>query len=143
MAHTNRFSLPLALLMAASAAAIVAQPPVVRPAKVDQAPVSRLLGDWRASAPVTLPARTPSLPQAVSDLGVAPVGARLDRVILLLEPSPAQRQALDAELQNQQTPGSPEYHHWLAPLAFADRYANSASDLAAVVARLQAQGLQE
>jgi hypothetical protein len=145
MAHTNRFSLPLALLMATSAAAIVAQPPVVRPAKVDQAapaPVSRLVGDWRASAPVTLPAATPSLPQAVSDLGVAPAGARLERVMLLLEPSPAQRQALDAELQNQQTPGSPEYHHWLTPSAFADRYANSASDVAAVVAWLQAQGLQ-
>jgi hypothetical protein len=62
--------------------------------------------------------------------------------MLLLEPSPAQRQALDAELQNQQTSASPEYHHWLTPSAFADRYANSASDVAAVVAWLQAQGLQ-
>jgi subtilase family serine protease len=63
-------------------------------------------------------------------------------MLLLLEPSAAQQQALTAELANQQNTASPEYHHWLTPAAFAAAYANSSSDVAAVVAWLQSQGFQ-
>jgi subtilase family serine protease len=61
-------------------------------------------------------------------------------MILLLEPSAAQRAALDAELAAQQTPGSCEYHRWLTPQQFANAYANSAADVSAVVSWLRAQG---
>ena len=73
-------------------------------------------------------------------LGEAPAGSRLDRMLLLLEPSPRQKQALDTELANQQNPKSAEYHHWLTPSQFADTYANSANDVAAVVSWLQSEG---
>jgi hypothetical protein len=63
-------------------------------------------------------------------------------MLLLLQPSAAQSSALDAELQNQQTPGNCEYHHWLTAPQFAAAYANSAADANAVAAWLSSQGFQ-
>jgi subtilase family serine protease len=53
-----------------------------------------------------------------------------------------QEQALAARLQSLQTPGSADYHRWLTPSSFAEKYSNSASDVAAVAAWLQSQGFQ-
>ncbi len=64
----------------------------------------------------------------------------MDRMLLLLEPSAAQKQALDQELVDQQSVKSPQYHHWLTPAEFAEKYANSAADVTAVVAWLQSEG---
>jgi subtilase family serine protease len=63
-------------------------------------------------------------------------------MLLLLSPSPDQQAALTTELANQQNSASSEYHHWLTPAEFAAAYANSAADVAAVAAWLQAQGFQ-
>ncbi len=60
--------------------------------------------------------------------------------MLLLEPSAAQQQALDALLANQQITGSCAFHQWLTPTQFAESYANSAADVNAVVAWLQEAG---
>ena len=78
--------------------------------------------------------------QASTDLRAAPPSTRLERMILLLKPSPEQRQALDAELEAQQDPASPEYRRWLTPQAFADRYSRSPQEVAAVTAWLRSQG---
>ena len=134
MAHKKSFGLPLAILLLSGLG-------VACPAMA-QTPVSRLAGDWRGSALVSLSAAKPLMPQTTGDLGAAPPSARLERMLLLLEPSAAQQQALTAELANQQNPSSPEYHHWLTPAAFANSYANSADDVAAVSAWLQSQGFQ-
>jgi hypothetical protein len=61
-------------------------------------------------------------------------------MLLLLEPSTAQRRALDAKLADQLDPKSSEYHHWLTPAAFADGYSNSLADVGAIVSWLQSQG---
>ena len=77
--------------------------------------------------------------QASTDLRAAPPSTRLERMILLLKPSPEQRQALDAELEAQQDPASPEYRRWLTPQAVADRYSRSPQEVAAVVAFLASE----
>ncbi|MGH9606673.1 MAG: protease pro-enzyme activation domain-containing protein [Terracidiphilus sp.] len=69
-----------------------------------------------------------------SDLGAAPANARMDRMLLLLAPSPARQQALTVELTSLQNPASADYHQWLTASAFANAYADSASDVAAVAA---------
>ena len=135
MAYKDSFGLPLAVLFLASLG-------VSSPAAAAQMSATRLAGDWRSTGVVTIPNRRPPLPPSATDLGAASSGARLERMLLLLDPSPDQQQALIAEIENQQNPASSEYHHWLTPAAFADAYANSAADLAAVVAWLQSQGLQ-
>src|SRR5579864_5613086 len=81
---------------------------------------SRIAGDWRSSLPTVIAAR-PGLAQGAADLGAAPADASLKRVLLLLEASPEQRQAPDAELADQQNPKSPEYHRWLTRSEFADK----------------------
>jgi len=136
MVHKDSFGLPLAVLFLASLGVSGSG------SAVAQNSASRLAGDGRSTGAVTIPASRPPLFPSVTDLGAAPAGARLERMLLLLEPSASQQQALIAEIENQQNPASPEYHNWLTPSAYADTYANSAADVAAVVAWLQSQGFQ-
>ena len=63
-------------------------------------------------------------------------------MILLLEPSAAQQQALTSALSNLQDPASPEYRQWFSPEAFAAAFSNSASDVSAVSAWLRSQGFE-
>ena len=54
----------------------------------------------------------------------------------------AEQQAdLESFLQEQQDPASRDYHLWLSPEQFADRFGLSADDLNKVVSWLQSQGL--
>ena len=141
-------SLPLALGLAAgigataqnatTAVACSSAPASVNPNQTG--PASRIAGVWQASSAVLLPASKPPAVGDGVDLGLAPGSTRLDRMILLLEPSAAQRAALDAELVAQQTTGSCEYHHWLTPQQFASAYANSIADVNVVAPWLRAQG---
>ena len=103
---------------------------------------SRLAGDWHSCAPVVVPGSRAPLSASGSDQGSAPANMALDRILLLLEPSDGQQKALAAELAAMQDPNSPDYHRWLAPADFAGRYANSPTDVGAVVAWLQGQGFQ-
>jgi len=129
MAQKRSFGLPLAILVLASLGAAVAQ-----------ASVSRLAGDWRSSGAVTIPDSGPPATAVGTDLGAAPAGERLERMLLLLAPSAAQQQALATELGNLENPASPSYHQWLTPASFAASYANSASDVSAVAEWLQSEG---
>ena len=138
MAQKSSFGL-LLLLASLGATGTQAQGPGV--------PASRLAGEWRSTPLATLTTARPplSLPaSAISgvDLGVAPADQTLSRMILLLSPSAAQQQALTAELAALQNPTSSQYHQWLTPSAFANTYANSPADVAAVAAWLQSQGFQ-
>ncbi|MGA3263618.1 MAG: Ig-like domain repeat protein [Terracidiphilus sp.] len=148
MAHKKSFGLPLAIFLLASPGvfgpvAAVAQ--IYHPTGIDLSagvPLSRLDGDWRTSDAVAIPASRPPINLDAVYQGSAPAAMRLERMLLLLASSVAQRQALTTELENQQNPASPEYRHWLTPAAFADAYGNSAADIAAVTAWLQSQGFQ-
>ncbi|UWZ86489.1 Ig-like domain repeat protein [Occallatibacter riparius] len=141
-------SLPLALGLAAGVSAnaqnattaVACSPAPASVSSNQGSGGSRIVGDWQASSAVSLPASKPPALREGVDLGLAPGSTRLDRMILLLEPSAAQRVALDGELVAQQTPGSCEYHHWLTPQQFASAYANSVADVNVVASWLGAQG---
>jgi subtilase family serine protease len=60
---------------------------------------------------------------------------------LVFRLSPAQQADLDRLLHDQQSPSSPNYHNWLTPEQYADRFGMSKSDLAKVGAWLTSQGL--
>lgn len=145
MALKQSIGLPLAFLLLASLGVAEAQTASSHPTDMDLSAgtsVSRLAGDWRSSGAVAISASKPRLQPSEADLGAAPSGQQLNRMLLLLEPSAAQQQALAAKLADLQNPASSSYHKWLTPSAFADAYANSASDVAQVVAWLQIQGFQ-
>ena len=67
---------------------------------------------------------------------------RMDRMVLVLNPDPTQEAALQELLREQQDRSSPNYHHWLTPESFGERFGISTADLEQVVNWLQLHGLE-
>src|SRR5579864_6001006 len=78
--------------------------------------------------------------QLRSDLGRADAAKMLHGVTLVFRPSAAQQQDLDNLLAQQQDRSSPNYHKWLTPAQFADRFGMTVADIQRVSAWLQSQG---
>jgi len=143
MVHKRSLGPLLAILLLSGIGAVVAQTPAHGVSDKGQFAgnqASRLAGDWRSSPSVAIPASKP--PASWPNLGAAAAGARLERMLLLLDPAADRQQTLLTELQSQQNPASPEFHRWLTPAGFAAAYANSSTDVAAVSAWLRSQGFQ-
>ena len=79
-----------------------------------------------------------ALPQ--NDQGRVDSAQVFHRMVLLLQGSDAEEQALQQLLAAQQDPSSPEYHQWLTPAEFGRRFGPSQNDLAALTAWLKGQG---
>jgi subtilase family serine protease len=95
---------------------------------IDSAPVSVLRGNVHALA------------RPEFDQGPVEGSFRLDHITLMFKPSESQQADLDALLGQLQDPSSPNYHRWLTPEQFADRFGLSSNDLAKITSWLQAQG---
>src|SRR5438477_2655710 len=82
-------------------------------------------------------------PNAISQFDVGPVdpALKLDHVTLMVKRSSAQQAGLERLLADQQNPSSPDYHAWLTPEQFADRFGLSSNDISKVTAWLQSEGL--
>ena len=89
---------------------------------------------------VTLAGNVHPLARAEFDQGPLGAETRLDRMMLLLQPSSAQQAALDALMEAQQNPRSPLYRHWLTPAEFGAQFGASAQNLARVSAWLASHG---
>jgi uncharacterized protein (TIGR03437 family) len=97
----------------------------------------------RITASVT-PSRTAVLkghlrPEAApqNDLGPVDPALPIDYATLYLKPAPG----LEAFLAAQQNPSSPDYHRWLSPEQFADRFGLTGNDTGKITGWLQSQGL--
>jgi len=62
-------------------------------------------------------------------------------ITIALAPSASQQADLDKFLVEQQTPGSPNYHHWLTPEEYGQRFGVSDTDITKITQWLQSQGL--
>jgi hypothetical protein len=82
--------------------------------------------------------RYPQPPPGARSLGRAPAAQRLALAVVLALPDPA---AVAAAAQAVSTPGSPEYHHYLAPGQFAARYGPRPGTVAQVEGWLRSEGL--
>jgi len=140
MVKKPSFGLLLAYLLLATAGAVAVQ--AQSSASASQVPVtpSRITNDWHSTALATLPKSAPAQFHSAADLGTAPANQPLGRMILLLTPSAAQRQALTLKLADLENPASTSYHRWLTPAGFAAQYANSTADVETVAAWLGSQG---
>jgi subtilase family serine protease len=74
------------------------------------------------------------------DQGPVEPSFKLGYVTLLMAPSASQQKALDQLLAQQQDPRSPNYHKWLSPRQYADRFGLSQNDLDKVTTWLRSQG---
>lgn len=107
-------------------------------ATVLSAAADRITGsvDLNRTVPVRGQRHSRAVPQ--NDLGPADASAGLSYVTLILQPGPG----LDAFLADLQNPASPDYHRWLTPEQFADRFGLSAGDIGKLTAWLRSEGLQ-
>jgi subtilase family serine protease len=63
------------------------------------------------------------------------------RLYIVLQRSPAQQAQLDYLLARQQQPTAAEYHQWLTPQQFGERFGASEQDIAKITEWLEAQGM--
>jgi len=75
------------------------------------------------------------------DAGEAPGSLRMGGLQIVFAKTPAQTQALNQLLTDQQNRKSPLYHHWLTPAQFAARFGASDAQIAAVSSWLKSNGL--
>src|ERR1700724_2950960 len=76
------------------------------------------------------------------DRGPVEGSRRLPLVTVHLAPSTARQAELDKLLEEQQDPASPNYHHWLTPEQFAEKFGAAQADLDKVAHWLEAEGLR-
>src|SRR5580698_366840 len=76
-----------------------------------------------------------------NDTGALPANQTLAPLTLVLARSPQQEQALEQLFASQTNTASPEYHRWLTPEEFGERFGLSDQDIATITGWLQSQGL--
>ncbi len=78
------------------------------------------------------------LAQPQADAGPVDPAMEIGYVTLLLKPDAS----LESFLMDLETPSSPNYHGWLTPEQFADRFGFSSTDIAKLTGWLESQGLK-
>jgi subtilase family serine protease len=101
---------------------------------------ARILRPIDENQVITLTGNVHPLARAEFDLGAAPGETVLQRMMLELEPSPAQQAELDALVEAQHDPQSPLYRQWLTPAEYGARFGAGAADLARIRAWLRGHG---
>jgi len=91
---------------------------------------------------ITLQGNVHPLAQARFDRGPAPSSMSMGRLLLVLQPSAAQQQALTDYLTALVSPASPSYRKWLTPAQFGATYGLTDDDLQTVKNWLQSHGLK-
>ena len=79
---------------------------------------------------------------AGNDQGRVTPSLEIPYITLALAPSASQQAALEKLLAEQQTPGSPNYHHWLTPEEYGQQFGVNDADLGKITQWVQQQGLQ-
>jgi subtilase family serine protease len=74
------------------------------------------------------------------DQGAVDAQTRLDYLTLVTSPSASQQRALEMLMAEQQDPASPNYHKWLMPEEYGNRFGLSQDDINKIRAWLTAQG---
>lgn len=78
--------------------------------------------------------------QAGLDRGEVEASFPLNDIVVTLKPSAAQQADLESLLASQQDPASPDFHNWLTPQQYADRFGLSARDFARITDWLRSSG---
>lgn len=100
----------------------------------------RITGDLANGPKVALRGNVHGLARPEFDLGRADGSRPLEGVSLAFRPSLAQQQDLDRFLAQLAEPKSPNYHKYLTPAQFGERFGLSLNDIAKITNWLQSQG---
>ncbi|MGC1371294.1 MAG: S53 family peptidase, partial [Candidatus Sulfotelmatobacter sp.] len=104
------------------------------------AQADRVTGPIDSSRMIVLPGNLHSFARAEYDQGPVEATLPFSSVRLVMAPSPSQQAALDQLLAEQQDRTSPNYHKWLTPAQYADRFGLSQNDTNKINLWLVSQG---
>ncbi len=90
---------------------------------------------------VVLAGHVPSRARAEFDQGAVAASFPVPGVTICLKRSPSQQTSLEQLLASQQNPASADFHKWLTPEQYADRFGASQNDVNRITAWLLSQGL--
>lgn len=100
----------------------------------------RIAGAISSGSGVTLQNSLNRQAQAKYDQGPVNPSLKLSHLTLVTTPSPAQEKALQELLVQQQDRSSRNYHKWLTPAQYGERFGLSANDMSRITAWLKSQG---
>ena len=103
-------------------------------------PQSRIMQAVDNAQMVTIGGSGHPMAKAAFDRGRVHASMRLSGISMAFRPSLAQQQALQALIAEQHDRTSPNYHKWLTPETYADRFGMTQEDIAKVSAWLVSQG---
>lgn len=110
--------------------------------QVDAAPRNRITAPVDTTRTKRLALKVPAQAQAQLDRGAVEPDLAMNYMLVTFKPSPDQQADLDQLLFDQQNPSSANYHKWLTPEEFSNRFGLSASDHSKVTAWLASQGFK-
>jgi len=100
----------------------------------------RLLAPIDTRSIVVLRGNTNAKAQPRYDQGLMPASQKIAGMRLAARLTASQQADLDQLLAGQQDPASPNYHNWLTPEQYGERFGLSANDIARISAWLESQG---
>jgi subtilase family serine protease len=103
---------------------------------------NRITGRIDSASRATLRGQVHPLVRSAQDEGQVANATLLPRIMLMFKRTAAQQADLDTLLAQQQDPSSPNFHKWLTPQQFADRFGLSQADLGQVENWLTGQGFR-
>ena len=89
-----------------------------------------------------IPHSTHPLARTEFDNGAAPASLPYDRMLLVLKPDPAKQSELSALTAAQLDPKSTQYHKWLTPQEFGQRFGAADADIAKITGWLAGHGFK-
>ncbi len=135
--HNNRILLLVALI----SAGVFAHGPAPLRAQTNQAGVSRI-GAISESSLVVLSGNHHPLATIANDRGEVSPDLPMERMLLVLNRDAATESTLQSFLARQQDKSSPDFHAWLSPVQFGERFGASKSDVQKLIAWLESHGFR-
>jgi subtilase family serine protease len=120
-----KFALISSIAMLGWALPLGAQSRSMMAGPIDETKLHRLGGNTRPEA------------NATNDRGLVADNLPMDHMLLQLQRSPEQQQALDQLTEDLHNPKSPSFHHWLTASEIGQRFGLAPQDLATITAWLQ------
>src|SRR5271167_278409 len=123
----------------ALSATILAHPPGVLRAQTSQSEASRIVAIDESSLVVLHGNRHP-LAAPANDRGEAASDLPMERMLLVFKRDAATESALQSLIAGQQDKSSPDFHAWLSPAEFAERFGPSPADIQKLTVWLTSRG---
>ena len=120
----------------------LASQPAVAQNVATAAPVRRITAAVNDGETVRMKGGVHPLARPEFDLGPTGQNLPLDRVVMVLQGTAEQDQALEKLLVDLQDPSSPDFHRWLTPEEFGRRFGAAEEDVAAVTQWLTTHGFR-